>query len=116
MAACGCNIVDKKTKVELMFQGSAPDDSICQAIEDAEIFVECHGTTYSHNYHDVLVRYYACHLLLSWGFAKNLTSTGFGPVSESRQVAQYGDKEGADPYITKFRELLGAEDELISSI
>ncbi len=116
MASCGCTSERKTTGVELMFEGSAPQETICQAIEDAEIFVNCYGEGYAHDLFDVLVRYYACHLLHSWGFAKTITNTSVGPVSEGRQVAGYGDKEGADPYITEFRKLLGGENEFVTAI
>jgi hypothetical protein len=116
MVSCDCSAAKKTSGVQRMFQGAAPDDAVCQAIQDAEIFVDNYGQDYKHNYYDILVRYYACHLLHSWGFAKTVTSTGVGPISESRQVAEYGGKEGADPYITEFRKLLSGENEIITSI
>ncbi len=113
---CNCDKLKKQTRVETMFVGSAPAESVCQAIEDAEIFVEIYGNTYSHDRYDVLVRYYAAHLLHLQGFAETTTSESVGPVSRSKQVATQGDKEDATPYIGQFRILLEAENEFITTV
>lgn len=108
-------IKEKQTAVEFMFKGSASPEAICTAIEDAEIFVKCYGGVYTADEFSLLVRYYACHLLFMWGFAKSLTSKSVGDVSESYEGNSLGDKEATSPYLQEFRKLINS-DELIVSI
>ena len=105
----------KTSAVENMISGSPSKEAVEQAIDDAGVFVDCYGGTYTDKLYSMLVRYYAAHLLVIQGHAKILISKSVGDVSETRQVADFGDKEGATPYLVEFNKILKG-DEIFTSI
>ena len=101
-----CQLLTKATDVEKMVLGNPDKDAVDLAIDDAAVFVNCFGGTYTSDVYSLLVRYYATHLLVINGHAKVLTSMSVSDVSESYQVANHGDKESATPYLVSFNILL----------
>lgn len=95
--------------VQDMFEGEAPDRTIARALNDAEIFIEKYGSSYTDDSHTVLLRYYACHLLATWGFAARVTSMSVGGVSETREALGLTEKENVTSYLYEFSKLLQSQ-------
>ena len=65
----------------------------------------------------LLEKYYAAHLLFTWGFALPVVSSSVGDVSISKGApTNLGDKEGSSPYWIEVTKLLECDDDFLVSI
>ena len=90
-----------------MVSGVVPSDTITQAREDAQVFVEkVYEVSPDDSVYSLAIRFYTCHLLYMWGFALTTINSNVDDVSVSKQSIDLSDKEGNSPYIHEFRKLI----------
>lgn len=112
-----CTPKENLTAVQDMFEGEAPDRTIARALKDAERFIEKYGASYTQDDYTFLLRYYACHLLATWGFAARVSAMSVGDISETREALGLSEKENVTSYLYEFNKILQSQvDEIFLSI
>ncbi len=102
----------EQISASLMAEGEVDPKAVCLAIDDARIIVEeQYGIPYKDDNFTVLVRYYAVHIMYTWGILNRLVAVSVDDVSETRKDINFGEKEGMSPYLSQFLIMLGGEDD-----
>ena len=96
--------------------GKIPAATLAAAIADSiaildKVYAECLPTN-DQTCLDLIRKYYAAHLLYTWGFALPNISSSVGDVSTGKGGAiNLGDKTGLSPYFIEFNKLLQCPEE-----